>query len=63
MAKRSNITAGSAAPPKSGERKDNPEDSRPWAKISDPAYIKFTTCIRRRTHLGVKTRLVSKERS
>ena len=35
--------------------------SRPLAKSADPAYIKFTTYIRKSTHLGVKTRLVSKE--
>ena len=31
------------------------------AKSADPAFIKFTTYIRKTTHLGVKTRLVSKE--
>ncbi len=32
------------------------------AKSSDPAFMKFTTYIRKSTHLGVKTRLVSKEK-
>lgn len=32
------------------------------AKSSDPAFTKFTTYIRKATHLGVKTRLVSKEK-
>ena len=32
------------------------------AKSTDPAFTKFTTYIRKTTHLGVKTRLVSKEK-
>jgi hypothetical protein len=32
------------------------------AKRVDPAFMKFTTYIRKSTHLGVKTRLVSKEK-
>jgi hypothetical protein len=32
------------------------------AKSSDPAFTKFTTYIRKTTHLGVKTRLVSKQK-
>jgi hypothetical protein len=32
------------------------------AKSTDPAFMKFTTYIRKTTHLGVKTRLVSKEK-
>lgn len=32
------------------------------AKSNDPAFMKFTTYIRKTTHLGVKTRLVSKEK-
>ncbi len=32
------------------------------AKSADPAFMKFTTYIRKTTHLGVKTRLVSKEK-
>jgi hypothetical protein len=63
MAKRSNDIAGSRASYRSAKpRKDKPEDSRPLAKSSDPAYMKFTTYIRKSTHLGVKTRLVSKEK-
>ena len=30
------------------------------AKRADPAFMKFTTYVRKSTHLGVKTRLVSK---
>lgn len=37
------------------------EAEKPLAKSADPAYMKFTTYIRKSTHLGVKTRLVSKE--
>ena len=37
-------------------------NSRPLAKSADPAYMKFTTYIRKSTHLAVKTRLVSKEK-
>jgi hypothetical protein len=36
--------------------------SRRLAKSNDPAFMKFTTYIRKTTHLGVKTRLVSKEK-
>ncbi|MDA1313922.1 MAG: hypothetical protein O2968_11345, partial [Acidobacteria bacterium] len=32
------------------------------AKSADPDYMKFTTYVRKTTHLSVKTRLVSKER-
>jgi hypothetical protein len=32
------------------------------AKRADPAFMKFTTYIRKTTHLAVKTRLVSKEK-
>ena len=32
------------------------------AKSADPTFTKFTTYIRKTTHLGVKTRLVSKEK-
>lgn len=35
---------------------------RRLAKSNDPAFMKFTTYIRKTTHLGVKTRLVSKEK-
>lgn len=38
-----------------------PGDIRPLAKSADPAYMKFTTYVRKTTHLGVKTRLVSKQ--
>lgn len=67
MAKRSENTAGSRTSSRSakqsrGSRQDKPDDSRPLAKSSDPAYIKFTTYVRKATHLGVKTRLVSKEK-
>jgi len=61
MAKRSNH-AGSRASSGKPAREDKPTDSRPLAKSSDPAYLKFTTYIRKSTHLSVKTRLVSKEK-
>lgn len=32
------------------------------SKRADPAFMKFTTYIRKTTHLAVKTRLVSKEK-
>ncbi|MGA7239487.1 MAG: hypothetical protein WBY44_27645 [Bryobacteraceae bacterium] len=65
MAKRS-YSAVSGAPPKSakarpGSLDSKPDDARPLAKRADPAYIKFTTYVRKTTHLGVKTRLVSKQ--
>ena len=44
------------SPPKS-----SPDPSRRLAKSADPAYIKFTTYVRKSTHLGVKTMLVSRE--
>ena len=43
-------------------KKTNTDDPRPLAKSADPAYVKFTTYVRKSTHLGVKTRLVSKEK-
>jgi hypothetical protein len=63
MAKRSD-TSGSRASSKSaklnrGSPEENPDNIRPLAKSADPAYVKFTTYIRKSTHLGVKTRLVS----
>ena len=36
--------------------------SKRLAKSNDPAFMKFTTYIRKTTHRGVKTRLVSKEK-
>jgi hypothetical protein len=53
MAKRPDKTARS--PGKTGT-------GRALAKSADPSYTKFTTYIRKSTHLGVKTRLVSKEK-
>jgi hypothetical protein len=41
---------------------DRPVSSRRLAKSADPAFMKFTTYIKKATHLGVKTRLVSKEK-
>ena len=32
------------------------------AKSVDPAYMKFTTYVRKQTHLAVKTRLVSQDK-
>jgi len=67
MAQRSQTNGGSRTSSKPvrqsrGARQDKSDDSRPLAKSSDPAYMKFTTYIRKATHLGVKTRLVSKEK-
>jgi hypothetical protein len=63
MTKRSNNTGSSRASSKAATpRNDKPEVSRLLAKSSDPGYMKFTTYIRKSTHLGVKTRLVSKEK-
>jgi hypothetical protein len=63
MTRRSNNTGGSGASFKAAKpRKDKPEAPRLLAKSSDPGYTKFTTYIRKSTHLGVKTRLVSKEK-
>ncbi len=42
-------------------RKTSATPGRRLAKSADPAYIKFTTYVRKSTHLGVKTLLVSKE--
>jgi hypothetical protein len=42
--------------------KKNRSTSKRLAKSNDPAFMKFTTYIRKATHLGVKTRLVSKEK-
>jgi hypothetical protein len=36
--------------------------ARPLAKSADASFMKFTTYIRKTTHLGVKTRLVSKKK-
>jgi hypothetical protein len=36
--------------------------SKRLAKSNDPAYMKFTTYIKKSTHRGVKTRLVSREK-
>lgn len=55
MAKRSLNTVTEKSPP---ETKKNAQ----LAKRADPAFMKFTTYIRKTTHLGVKTRLVSKEK-
>ena len=38
----------------------NRKDPKRLAKSADPSFMKFTTYIRKTTHLGVKTRLVSK---
>lgn len=63
MAKRSDIAAHSKSFKRGwGNHEAESENSRPLAKSADPAYIKFTTYIRKSTHIGVKTRLVSKEK-
>src|SRR5271166_3326653 len=38
------------------------KEPRRLAKSADPSFMKFTTYIKKTTHLGVKTRLVSKEK-
>jgi hypothetical protein len=43
-------------------QENNARSPRPLAKSADPAYMKFTTYIRKSTHRSVKTRLVSKEK-
>ena len=55
MAKRSLNTVTERSAP---ETKKNAQ----LAKRADPAFMKFTTYVRKTTHLGVKTRLVSKEK-
>ncbi len=65
MAKRSENTASGApsdaAITSRSSRSDKRDEARPLAKSMDPAYMKFTTYIRKTTHLSVKTRLVSKQ--
>jgi hypothetical protein len=41
---------------------ENVKQGAQLSKRADPAFIKFTTYIRKTTHLAVKTRLVSKEK-
>lgn len=50
--------------PNTVTRRSSPESEKTTrlAKRADPAFMKFTTYIRKSTHLGVKTRLVSKEK-
>jgi hypothetical protein len=52
---------GSRSPVRSLKR-SRTDNSPTLAKSSDPAYMKFTTYVRKSTHLGVKTRLVSKKK-
>ncbi len=65
MAKHSESAVSGALPNSAKARRlpldPSPDDARPLAKSTDPAYVKFTTYIRKTTHLGVKTRLVSKQ--
>lgn len=37
-------------------------EAKRLAKSADPSFMKFTTYIKKTTHIGVKTRLVSKEK-
>jgi len=55
-------TSSRSAKPSGGARADKPDNSRPLAKGADPDYMKFTKYIRKSTHVGVKTRLVSKKK-
>lgn len=69
MAKRPETVADSRASSQSRRQSDRVESAqesnagnrRPLAKSADPAYLKFTTYIRKSTHLAVRTRFVSKE--
>lgn len=40
----------------------NGEQAKPLAKSADPAFMKFTTYIKKTTHRAVKMRMVSAER-
>ena len=67
MVKRPDNAGGSRSSPKSARRsgvapEERSDNSRALAKSADPGYMKFTTYIRKSTHLGVKTRLVSKKK-
>ena len=42
--------------------KETADAGKPLAKSSDPAFTKFTTYIRKATHLAVKVRMVGEER-
>lgn len=56
---------GTAATGKDPESSDPAVDRgapKALAKSVDPQYTKFTTYIRKETHLGVKTRLVGEQR-
>jgi hypothetical protein len=62
------VTKRSPEAPKAA-KKHSPQEqaasvgrTKPLAKSADPTFMKFTTYIRKTTHLGVKTRLVSKEK-
>ena len=67
MAKRADNAGGSRSSSNSARRsrgasQEKSENSRTLAKSADPDFMKFTTYIRKSTHLGVKTRLVSKKK-
>lgn len=59
---RSRKSDGSASGTASPLAQERGKGSRQLAKSADPDYMKFTTYVRKTTHLSVKTRLVSKER-
>lgn len=65
MAKRASKSTD-ARPPESVKESlllvENGKQGAQLSKRADPAFIKFTTYIRKTTHLAVKTRLVSKEK-
>ena len=50
--------AGEADQSANGRRKE----PKRLAKSADPSFMKFTTYVKKATHIGVKTRLVSKEK-
>lgn len=66
MAKRPGKTTGQHSPSRGTKRgsvlAEKPAGSGRLAKSADPAYVKFTTYIRRSTHLKTKTKLVSEEK-
>lgn len=53
---------GSSADHADQSANGNRKSPKRLAKSADPSFMKFTTYIKRTTHIGVKTRLVSKEK-
>jgi hypothetical protein len=59
-----NAVQGHGSPANEADQSSNGNRSAPkrLAKSADPSFMKFTTYIKKTTHIGVKTRLVSKEK-